>query len=266
MKISEVGVIGSGVMGKQIAGFLSSNGLKVTLCSRNKPDMEEFSKYGDQAKQNIRITTELSDLSHCDLVVESVNEDVNSKRDIFQKLGSIAKKDAILVSNTSSIPISLIAEDCNNKQHIAGFHFSNPVKHMKLVEIIKADQTSENTMHSLESFAKAMGKDPIIVLDSPGFLLNRMLFIMLNEAANIFNEGISSKEDIDKAMVLGASHPIGPLKIMDLVGIDVTVDILKNLHKQFNDDRFKPSPILLSMLKEGMLGRKSKKGFYGYDK
>ncbi|MBI2658447.1 3-hydroxyacyl-CoA dehydrogenase family protein [Candidatus Woesearchaeota archaeon] len=266
MEIREIGIVGSGTMGLQIAELFLKYGFNVTICSRNGEALRGFSEKSRQKglPGKLSVATRIQDLKGRDFVIESIKEDLKAKQEIFEKLGDIAGSGTIIASNTSSIPIALIAKNCKNRHNIIGLHFSNPAVHMKIVEIAVPEFTSKETVDKILELVKKLGKDAVIVKDAPGFLLNRMLFVMLNEAANILNENLATKEEIDKAMVLGANHPIGPLKIIDLVGVDVTVDILKNMQEELKDGKYAPSPILLSMLKEKRLGRKTKKGFYDY--
>jgi len=266
MEIKSIGIIGSGVMGSQIAELFLKHGFDVILHSRSKEGIERCVGRFKQKdlSEKLATTTNIEDLKDKNLIIESVKEYVNIKQEIFEKLDNMVEVSTIVASNTSSIPISLISKNCKNKERLIGLHFSNPALHMKLVEVPVTDHTSEETINRILQLIKKIGKDPIIVKDVPGFLLNRMMFVMLNEAANLLYENAATKEEIDKTLVLGANHPLGPLKIMDLVGIDVTVDILKNLQKELKNDKFTPSPILLQMLEENRLGKKTKKGFYDY--
>lgn len=265
MEIKDIGIVGSGTMGCQIAELFLKYNFHVTLFSRNRNSIENCINRFRQKElaEKLKITTSFEDLEGKDLIIESVKENIEIKKEIFEKLDKIAGKNTIMASNTSSIRLKDIAKNCKNKQNILGLHFFNPVLHMKLVEVVKPDFASSETYESAMLLMKKLDKEPICVKDTPGFLLNRMLFMMLNEAANLLHEGIAARDDIDRVMMLGASHPIGPLKIIDLVGVDVTVEILKNLQKELGN-KFAPSPILLQMLKENKLGRKTKKGFYDY--
>jgi len=266
MEIKEVGVVGAGTMGCQIVGLFLKHGFNVTLFSKSdmsiKNCLTRLKK--KNSVENLKVTTRLEDLKGKDLLIESVKEDLQIKREIFKQLDNIAGENTIIASNTSSITLQAITKNCKNKKNMIGLHFFNPAHHMKLVEIPKPDFTSQETLNKILELAKKLEKEPIVVKDIPGFLLNRILFVMLNEAANTLYAGIATRDEIDNAAILGANYPLGPLKIIDIVGIDVTVDILKNLQKELNDNKFAPSPILLQMLKENKLGRKTKKGFYNY--
>ena len=266
MGIEEVGIVGSGTMGCQIAELFLKYNFNVTLLSRSGEGIKNcISRFRQkELADKLNATANFMDLKDKDLIIECAKEDINVKQEIFEKLDRIAKKDAVIASNTSSIPLSMIAKNCKNKRNILGLHFFNPVLHMKLVEVARPDFTSEEACSKVLELMKKLDKEPVVVKDTPGFLLNRMLFAMLNEASNILCAETATRDDIDKVMMLGASHPIGPLKIIDLVGVDVAVDILRNLQEELNDNKFAPSPVLLKMLKENKLGRKTKKGFYDY--
>ena len=266
MDIKTVGIVGSGIMGCQIAELFLKYNFKVTLCSISNESIKNcLSRFRQkELAAKLDTTTDFEDLKGKDLLIESAKEDIRIKQEIFEKLDNVASSQTIIASNTSSLTLSEIAKNCANKKNILGIHFFNPVYHMKLVEIAKPDFASEETLKNVLELIKKLEKEPVVVKDTPGFLLNRMMFAMLNEASNLLYHGISTRDDIDKVMVLGASHPIGPLKIIDLVGVDVTLEILANLHKELKDGKFSPSPILLQMHKENKLGRKTKRGFYEY--
>lgn len=266
MEIKEIGIVGSGTMAGQIAELFLKYNFDVTLFSRSEESAKKcLGKFKQkELAERLKTTTNLNDLKEMDLIIESVKEDARIKQEIFEKLDKIAGNETIITSNTSSIPIGIISHDCKNKKRILGIHFSNPAAYMKLVEIVKTDFVSDKMLNTVIGLMRKIEKEPIVVKDTPGFILNRILFPMLNEAANLFYEGKASREDIDKVMVLGAGHPIGPLKIIDIVGVDVTVSILKNLQSELKNDRYAPSPVLLKMLKENNLGRKTRKGFYEY--
>jgi len=266
MGIRKVGIVGSGTMAGQIAELLLKYGFEVTLYSRTDDGIKNcLARFKDKELASRLITTaNFEGLEGNNLLIESVKEDAKVKQEIFENLDQIASNNAIIASNTSSIPLSLISKKCKNRKNILGIHFFNPVAHAKLVEITKPGDLSEENFDKVLEFVKKLDKEPIIVKDTPGFICNRLLFAMLNEAAKILHEGIGTKEDIDKAMMLGALHPAGPFKIMDLIGIDVVVDILNNLKRELNDKKFEPSPILLRMVEENKLGRKTAKGFYDY--
>lgn len=266
MQIKKIGIVGSGIMGCQIAELFLKYNFDVTLLSRKSEGIKKCLRRfrNKELESKLKTTMNFKDLKNKDLLIESVKEEPKLKQEIFRKLDKLAGSTTIIASNTSSIPIRTMADKCKNRHNMIGIHFSNPVLHMKMVEIVKPDFALEETLNRTLELIKRLDKEPIVVKDVPGFLFNRMMFVMLNEAANALHGKIATKEEIDRIMVLGASHPMGPLRIIDLVGVDVTIDILKNLQKELKENKFAPSPILLKMRKENRLGRKTKRGFYSY--
>ena len=212
----------------------------------------------------IRTTIDNSDLSDCDLVVEAAIEDHDTKLNIFKELDQICKNEAILASNTSSISITKIASATNRQNQVIGMHFMNPVPVMKLVEVVRGKETDDNTAAKIKELSEKMGKIPVECNDSPGFISNRILAPMINEAVYCLYEGIGTPEAIDNIMKLGMSHPMGPLTLADLIGLDICLDIINVLHNDFGDEKYRPCPLLEKMVAEGNLGRKSGKGFYNY--
>lgn len=200
-----------------------------------------------------------------DLVIEAVSEDIQLKTSIFQKLDELCDSKTILASNTSSLSITEIAASVKRKDKVVGMHFFNPAPVMKLVEVIKARQTSESTTLFVEELAVKTGKTPVIVNEAPGFIVNRILVPMINEAIGIFAEGVANAKDIDQAMLLGANHPIGPLALGDLIGLDVCLAIMEVLHREFGEDKYRPHTLLRNMVRSGKLGRKTGSGFYNYN-
>ncbi len=209
-------------------------------------------------------TRDLEDFQDALFVVEAVIEKIEAKTAVFKTLDKICSKDTILTTNTSSIPITQIASLVSNPQRVAGMHFFNPVQVMKLVEVVKGMQTSETTIETVRLMSKKLGKTPVVVSDSPGFISNRILCPMINEAIFALEEGIASKEDIDTVMKLGMNHPMGPLELADFVGLDVVLDVLEVLYREFQDPKYRASPLLRKMVRAGYLGRKTRKGFYDY--
>lgn len=257
--MQKIGVVGAGIMGRQIAKLFSRNNFDVTLFVRDRNKYSQF----DIANGNIKITQDFEDLRNTELIIETIKEDLYEKQEIFRKIDNL-NFDGIIASNTSSLLIGDIGSGCKHRNRILGMHFFNPVEKIDLVEIVATEFAAKENVEKLVELSIKLGKKPVVIKDTPGFLLNRILFPMLNEAANLLQNSISTKEEIDKVMMMGALHPAGPLKIIDLVGIDVTVDILRNLKKQLNDEKYEPSPILIKMLRENKLGRKTKEGFYKY--
>ena len=282
MKIEKVGVIGAGQMGAGIAQVCAAIGKKVLLCDIK----EEFIQNGintitknlqrsvtkeriNQNKMNstlanVKTTTQNKDLNECDIIIEAIIENVDIKKNLFANLGEITKKDSILASNTSSIPISILAEASGRSKNVVGMHFMNPVPVMKLVEVIRAKTTSDETFDTTFKLAENLGKVPVLVNDFPGFVSNRILLPMLNEAIFCVMEGVAEPEAIDTVMKLGMSHPMGPLRLADFIGLDTCLAIMQVLHRDMNDDKYRPCPLLNEMVKEGKLGNKTGEGFYKY--
>ena len=282
MEIEKVGVIGAGQMGAGIAQVCAAIGKKVLLCDIK----EEFIQNGintitknlqrsvtkeriNQNKMNstlanVKTTTQNKDLNECDIIIEAIIENVDIKKNLFANLGEITKKDSILASNTSSIPISILAEASGRPRNVVGMHFMNPVPVMKLVEVIRAKTTSDETFDATFKLAKNLGKVPVLVNDFPGFVSNRILLPMLNEAIFCVMEGVAEPEAIDTVMKLGMSHPMGPLRLADFIGLDTCLAIMQVLHRDMNDDKYRPCPLLNEMVKEGKLGNKTGEGFYKY--
>ena len=282
MKVENVGVIGAGQMGAGIAQVCASIGKKVILCDIKKEFVEKgvqsieknlnraVSKEKisqdkmDVTLSNISTSIDNKELENCDIIIEAIIEDVNIKKQLFEKLGEICKESTILASNTSSIPIGILAEVSGRPQNVVGMHFMNPVPIMKLVEVIRAKTTDDMTFETTFKLAEELGKVPVLVNDFPGFVSNRILLPMLNEAMFCVMEGVAEPEAIDTVMKLGMSHPMGPLRLADFIGLDTCLAIMEVLHRDFNDDKYKPCPLLKKMVEDGKLGNKSGEGFYKY--
>ena len=282
MAIRTVGVVGSGQMGNGIAQVAACCGMEVTmvdikqefldrgtseisqsldkLVSKERLSQQE----ADSALSRISSSTELESLSECDLVVEAIPEIPELKYSTFSKLDSICKPQAILASNTSSISINEIARHTNRPDRVIGMHFMNPVPIMKLVEIINGSETSEAVTSEVVSASEEMGKIPLWCQDSPGFVSNRILMPMINEAILTLQEGVAEPEAIDGIMKLGMNHPIGPLALADLIGLDTVLHIMHVLRDGLASDKYSPAKLLVEMVEAGKLGRKSGSGFYRY--
>lgn len=278
----KIAVIGAGQMGNGIAQVAASAGYEVLMIDIKEEYVDRgmatiqksLSKLvskerisqsdADDTLARISTTTDRGECADVDLVVEAVPEILDLKTSIFSELDKICKPECILASNTSSISISTIANATNRPEKVIGMHFMNPVPIMKLVEIINGDQTSEATNSSVVEAAEKMGKIALSCNDSPGFVSNRILCPMLNEAILTLEEGVAEPEAIDGIMKLGMNHPIGPLALSDLIGLDTVLHIMNVLHEGLNDDKYAPAKLLQEMVDEGKLGRKSGEGFYKY--
>ena len=282
MDISTVAVVGAGQMGSGIAQVASISGTNVIMCDisyelalggfgRIRRSLERLvekgrisSRESEEALTRIRVVDGLSGLSDADMAIEAVVEAVDVKLAVMEQLDSIMNPDAIIASNTSSISITLLQAATRRPEKVIGMHFFNPVPVMKLVEVITGYETSEETLKTTQSLAERFGKTPVVVKDSPGFVANRLLIPMINEAVYCLMENVASKEDIDKVACLGMNHPMGPLALADLIGLDVCLAIMETLHERFGDPKYRPCPLLRKMVESRRLGRKAGKGFYDY--
>ena len=278
----KVFVIGPGTMGAGVVQAFAQANVPVVMKSRTQASLDKavgkISKslaklvekgkieqaYMDATMANISTTTNYTDFADADLVIEAASEDMNLKKEVFAELAKICKPETIFATNTSSLSITEIAACTDRPAQFIGMHFFNPAPVMKLVEVIKGQMTSEETSNKIFELATAIGKTPVMVEEAPGFVVNRILIPMINEAVGIYAEGIASVEDIDSAMKLGANHPMGPLALGDLIGLDVCLAIMEVLYNEFADSKYRPHPLLKKMVRAGQLGRKSGKGFYQY--
>ena len=283
-KTHSVTVIGTGVMGKGIVQIMAQSSHVSSVLwigrsiSSSENSLNSLSEQWDrQVKKNrldeslardylgkIRTSGDYNSISGSDLVIEAVAECMESKRDIFKKLSSIATREMILASNTSSLSITELGSLCPFPENVVGMHFFNPAPVMKLTEIISGLSTSKETLNWAFDFAKSLGKEPVMVNEAPGFIVNRMLIPMINEAIGILAEGVASAEEIDKAMRFGANHPIGPLALADLIGNDVNLSIMETLHNETGDPKYRAHSLLRKMVRANHLGRKTGQGFYKY--
>lgn len=271
-----IAIIGTGVMGTQLAEFLAKMGYSVILCGRSSSSINKaisiikynLSKMMDEQEQmkvlgRIETTLDLSRLKGVTWAIEAINEDIDLKNKLFEKLSMICTEETTICTNTSSIPITELALHLSRPERFIGMHFFNPVSKMNLVEIVYGDRTSCNTIERARKLAQELGKIPIIVRDSPGFIVNRLLMPFINEASTLLSEGVSA-EDIDSAIKLGLNHPMGPLALADLIGLDVCVSIMNAIYVRTGDEKYKPSMKLNELVRNGHLGKKTGKGFYEY--
>lgn len=282
MAIKTIGVIGAGTMGSGIAQAFSAKGFSVILQDVSNAALEKgvatisnsldrLIKKGVatadekvQALQHISSTTNVADLEKADLVIEAATENESVKIKILQGVEAVLRPETIIATNTSSLSITKLAAATKRPDKMVGMHFFNPVPMMALVEIIRGLQTSEATIDAVTELAKALGKTPIGVKNSAGFVVNRILCPMINEAIFVYSEGLASAAEIDEGMKLGCNHPIGPLALADLIGLDVLLAVMDVLYRAFEDPKYRAAPLLKEMVDAGYLGRKSGRGFYTY--
>lgn len=282
MSQQTIGVVGAGTMGQGIAQVLITGGFSVQLydvaddqlgraqaaIDKGLGKLVAKEKLGEaekgEAMARLELTTSLEALRDCEVIIEAAPEQPALKEKLFRDLSRLTH-DAILASNTSSLSLTRLAAVCERPERVVGMHFFNPVPVLKLVEVIRAEQTSDATTVRIEELARQLGKTPVAIADSPGFAVNRLLVPMINEAAFLLQEGAGSAEDIDQSMKLGAAHPMGPLALADLIGLDVCLAIMEVLQEGFGDPKYRPCPLLKRMVAAGYLGRKSGRGFHSYE-
>jgi 3-hydroxybutyryl-CoA dehydrogenase len=278
----KVSIIGAGTMGIGIAQVVLDAGHDVTLVSdteaslkngveRLRSNLDKAISKGAMAPakkedclKRLSTSSSISEVAGSVIVIEAVPEDADVKKSVISNAERYVSVDAVIATNTSSISISALSKCLANPERFLGLHFFNPAPVMKVIELVRGEKTSDDTLKKSLDFAKSLGKTPAEVKDSPGFISNRILMIYLNESINALDQRIASRETIDTIARLGFSHPMGPLELADFIGLDVCKDIMEAIYSQSNDDKFKPSPLLARMVREGRLGRKNKKGFYDY--
>jgi 3-hydroxybutyryl-CoA dehydrogenase len=282
MKINKVGVLGAGLMGSGIAEVCAKSGYETVVLEVS----EELARKGigriesslakavergklaagdrDAARGRLKATTRLEDFEACDVIIEAVVENLDVKKEIFRELDRICGESAIFCSNTSSLTITELSAATRRPDRFAGLHFFIPAPVMKLVEVVRTIATSDETIETLLGFAKSLAKEPVLARDNSGFIVNRLLVPYLLDAVRALEEGVGTKEDIDKSMELGCGHPMGPLKLLDFVGLDTTYAIAEIMFAEYREKRFAPPPLLKRMVLAGRYGRKSGRGFYEY--
>jgi 3-hydroxybutyryl-CoA dehydrogenase len=271
--IKKIGVIGAGTMGRGIAQVFALYGHPVTLVDREeglvKGAMEKVRErtepeLWDKVSNLIKTSTAMEEMKDCDLVIEAVFEKMDVKKAVFKALKSICKENTIIATNTSALSIDELSKEVGDPKRFIGMHFMNPPKVMKLVEVVRGDKTSDETVGVITALAKDIEKVPAVVKNFPGFVSNRLLFALIGEALRLFESGVAGKEDIDTVMKHGMNHPMGPIELADFIGLDICRNIMLCIYEGSGDERYRPPPILETLVSEGKLGRKTGEGFYRY--
>jgi 3-hydroxybutyryl-CoA dehydrogenase len=279
--VKRVGIVGSGIMGSGIAEVAAKAGFEVSLRSRQQSSADKMmaglekslGKQVDKGKLDaaerdtvvgrVRAVTDLGELTECDLVIESIVEDLAVKKHLFNELDRVCHDAAVLATNTSTLPVVEMAME-SRPDRVCGIHFFNPAPMMPLVEVVRCITTSDETVETARAFAESCGKNPVLVRDQAGFIVNALLFPYLNNAVKLLDAGVASRDDIDAAMKGGCNFPMGPLELLDLVGLDTSLAIIEALYAEFRDPNYAPAPLLRRMVSAERLGRKSRHGFYDY--
>lgn len=283
MEIKKIGVIGASTMGAGLVQHIANCGYNVVFRSRRQESVDKALKHIegqydfmisrgwlDPARKpenmaRIQGSTDINIMSDVDIVIEAATEDMDIKKDIFSQLDKICRPGIVLATNTSSLSITEIASVTDRQDRVVGMHFFNPAPVMKLVEVVPGYNTSDETIDIAKKVSELLQKTPIVVQEAPGFVVNRMLVPMINECVGVLAENIASAEDIDRAMQLGANHPMGPLALADLIGLDVCLSIMEVLQEELGEDKYRPHPLLRKMVRAGKLGQKTGEGFYKYN-
>lgn len=279
----KIGILGSSTMGRGLIQHIANCGFDVVFRARRQESVDQALAYiegqydfmisrgwlaAEKKEENlarIKGSTDIKIIKDADFIIEAATEDMAVKKELFAELEELCRPDVILATNTSSLSITAIASATKKPERVIGMHFFNPAPVMKLVEVIPGYNTSEETIAAAKKLAEDLQKTPVEIKESPGFVVNRMLIPMVNECVAVLAENIASAEDIDKAMQLGANHPMGPLALADLVGLDICLRVMETLHEELGEDKYRPHPLLRKMVRAGKLGQKTGEGFYKYN-